>query len=107
MTKGELAAALGIDKRNVLEYLRLWREDGKVYICSWVRCNGKDTPGDHTPQYALRTEGEKDKPRPKPMTDAQKHMRYQRRNRAKIRMRYHAARGQANMFTPLTIKVLE
>ena len=85
LSAAELTVMLGIAKRNTLNYIKLWREEGKVRICDWRRA---DRPGDMTPVYGLVCfTGQKDKKKPDPITEKEKQARYRQKYGAIIRAR--------------------
>ena len=96
-----LAEKIGIAKRNMLEYIRLWRAEKKVVIIEWEQQRGK--PGDPTPIYGLSSRpNQKDKPKPRPLSDREKQARYRQNNGVVIRARRRKARtGDPNHFLTL------
>ena len=86
LTAQELTDQLGIAKRNVLAYIKYWREEGKIRICDWRRFEGRG--GDMVPVYALVSfPGQKDKRKPAPISQAEKQARYRERLGPIIRAR--------------------
>lgn len=85
LTALELTEMLGITKRNVLMYIRMWRDEKKVRICDWRRANKS---GDMVPVYSLLSSpGQRDKAKPNPMTEAEKQARYREKMGPIIRAR--------------------
>ena len=94
----ELAALVGIAKRNMLEYIRIWKEeDGLIRIKDW---RSQKRSGDPTPVYALKDfPDQKDKRKPAPMTEAQKQKRYREKYGPLIRARRRQQRtGNPKIF---------
>lgn len=99
----ELSGILGLAKRNVIEYIKIWHAEDKVRIVDWRR-NETRSGGDFIPVYGLIDNPKvKDKPRPKPYTQKEKQQRYRARNRARIQARRRAAKGTASPFMNLTL----
>lgn len=92
MTAVELNDALGGDRRHMSRHLKELRDAGAVYIGGWRRQDGR--PGDFSPVYRIRTdEAQKDKRRPKPLTNYARCARYQEKIRAIILAKRIAKRG--------------
>lgn len=100
----ELAALVGIAKRNMLEYIKIWKEeDGLIRIRDW---RSQEGPGDPTPVYTLKDfPDQKDKRKPTPMTGAQKQKRYREKYGPLIRARQRQKRtGNPKIFKMLLDK---
>lgn len=87
LTAQELTDMLGIAKRNVLAYIKMWREEEKkVRVCDWRRFEGRG--GDMIPVYSLVSfDGQKDKRKPAAMSQSEKQARYRERLGPIIRAR--------------------
>lgn len=103
LSAAELSKILGLAKRNVCEYIKIWYAEDRLRIVDWRR-NETKSGGDFIPVYGLVDNPKvKDKPRPKPYTQQEKQQRYRTRNRARIQIRRRAAKGTASPFMNLTL----
>lgn len=76
LTGLELAELLGIDRRNALDYIRVWREKGLVRICAW-RPHRNSRGGHPSPVYGIRKSIKaNDLPKPPALTNAEKAARH-------------------------------
>lgn len=87
LTGTELGELLGIDRRNALDYVRAWRDAGLVRICGWRpqlnKCGGYPSP-----VYGIRkSPRQNDTPKPKPLTNAERQVRYKRKMAALVTAR--------------------
>lgn len=103
MTTLELCVAVGIAKKNMSGYIKLWREKNLVYISGWRRA--ESNKGDWVPVYGLKpSERKLDVKKPAPMTDAEKQAAYRDRHRAEInaKRRYRRAKKLGIEVTPFS-----
>lgn len=75
MTSMELAEALGIDVRNALKYIELWKKMKLVCIIEWrIHRNHSGHP---SPVYGIRNHISRgNAPKPIPMSNSEKARRY-------------------------------
>lgn len=91
MTIEALADWLRIAPRWAREYMKIWHTDQKVYIRKWVRNLG--VGGGFTPVYALKTKpNQSDRPKPTPLTPAQRSARWRALNRQEVNAKKRAKR---------------
>ena len=75
----KIADELGQTKKYVSDTLAKLREEKRVYIADWGRTG---ETGDLKRIYAIRLLGEKDEPKPKPISNIEKTRRYRTKLKA-------------------------
>ena len=82
LTEPEIAERLFLSQTGLWPYMKHLRETQQVYVAGWTR---DAVAGQRTfprAKYRTRTGGEKDRPKPKPLSDAQIAKRYRDRVKA-------------------------
>lgn len=91
LTAQELAEEANITKRNMLKYIKIWREEHRILILGWQRPNR----GDWMPVYAWRENSkQRDAQKPKPLTAAEKQAAYRERHKAELSTKRRLKRAQ-------------
>ncbi len=94
LTAVELAGLLRIAKRNAVRYVAMWRAEtgeNRVVIVAWRGPNGGE--GGVIPVYGIAANKyRRDKPKPRPLTPAQKMLRYREKMGPLIRARRRVKR---------------
>ena len=83
MTAVQLTESLGIARRNVSQYIKLWREDG-IKIVGW-----EPTKKGYAPIYGF---GKRDVNKPKPKTDAENSAKYRKKLSVLINLKKRTSR---------------
>lgn len=104
LTARDLSEEMKIAKRNVLKYVKIWREEHRIYISGWQRPDV--SRGDWVPVYSYREDAnQKNAKKPKPLTDAEKQAAYRDRHKATINAKRRLARAKKlgiETFTPFS-----
>lgn len=103
----DLSEMLRINRRNASNYIKLWKNQGKIRVVDWRRYDhtngGKG--GDLAPVYGLAEyPGQPDEPKPKSMTAAERQRNCRARSRALGQVKRRRKRGTENQYANLILK---
>lgn len=97
LTAMELSQLLRIAKRNAVRYIKIWRAEtgeNRVIIVAWRDPSGGE--GGVIPVYGIAANRyQRDKPKPRPLTPAEKMVRYREKMGPLIRARRRVKRTGA------------
>lgn len=106
ITANQLQEQMKITKRNVLQYIKIWRSEHKVYIGTWARPPGGQ--GDWVPVYMLKPSPfHHDTPKPAPKSPVQRQREYRQRHRAAIKARKLLRSGKKDAYDRLIMDLMK